>query len=394
VTLHFKPRRIDAPIFRLGGVCDHAVCNMINLFPGAALLPIPIGATRQEIVAQPIPLLIEAMSQEHRQRLAVCSVALVLGTGGLTAIFFDVRDRLLDFLRRNPVLGGTLITCHGETFIVWIKTGVPHPRPLSTSAFFSVVTDGKILVYDRAVTARPGYFLTTAPPMRVDLEILDWGPDPDGRIAAWLVGMRCGDYFRRNQRGTLRANVEAWTAFLAKRLQPDLQYRRSDRSFLSRSPDSGTWLVVGDSAVVNRMMETVRTAPIGPETGKAIIDDRCVISTLLPKLRAALQADPVAADPFVGLFLCEAVVPSKGSNFTLKEFYAAYDQLRQIRGWPPFSDWDLGKATRRLLAGPPYLKRVSKSIPRNNGNNDGYRGFAIHLPATLSTPEEASVAAA
>jgi hypothetical protein len=32
------------------------------------------------------------------------------------------------------------------------------------------------------------------------------------------------------------------------------------------------------------------------------------------------------------------------------------------------------------MAAPPFLKRVSKSIARANGHNDGYRGFGIRLP--------------
>ena len=103
---------------------------------------------------------------------------------------------------------------------------------------------------------------------------------------------------------------------------------------------------------------------------------------------------PTLVDHFVGLFADEAVHADKWGNFTLKEFYTAYEQLRQTRGWPGFSNWDLGKAVRRLMAGPLYLKRVSKSIPRENGNNDGDRGFAIHLPADVAFAEEENVTAA
>lgn len=367
------------PIHRVEGVVDNATANLFSVFKWSVLIPVPLGTTTQDIRLMPVPLRTEAMSPQNRHRLSISSIAVALGVGSLKAICFEARNHLLEFLRRNAVLAGTLITCHGRSFIIWIEADVPHRIPLSIS-HFSVMTDGKVLVYDRGVTGAPSYFLTTARPVRVDLEALDWGPDADGQIAAWLTSLRHGEFFRRNRRGAMRADVGAWTDYLARRLKSDLQYRRSDRSFLARNPDFGTWTPIGETSVVSRIMETVRIAPIGPEAAKTAMDEKWIVSMLLPKLRAARQADPVPADPFLAEFLGEAVVPQKGASFTLGELYGAYDRLRAVRGWPSFSRWDLGKSLRRLMAEPPYLKRISKSVHRENGSNDGYRGFAIRLP--------------
>jgi hypothetical protein len=138
----------------------------------------------------------------------------------------------------------------------------------------------------------------------------------------------------------MTADVGAWTDFLARRLKADLQYNRSDRCFLARGAKSGGWIAMGDAAVASRVIEMVRSAPVGPEAAKAGIGDQWVVSKLLPRLRAALIADLAPADPFVRLFLQEAIVAEKKLNFTLKEFCLAYDHMRQIRGWPAFSHWN------------------------------------------------------
>jgi hypothetical protein len=379
------PQRVDSPIYRLGGICDSAAANLLSVFTGFALIPIRLGATYQEIRGQPVGLLSETMSPEHHQRLAVSSIAVALGIGGLLAVLLDGRDHLMDFLCRNPVLGGTLITGHGATFVIWIVADRPHRRPLSTSRF-SVVTEGKVMAFDRTATAKASYFLTVATPIKADLEALDWGPDPDGQIAAWLVSLRYGEFFRRNRRGATKANAEPWTAYLVKHLKPVLRCNAGDRSFEQRDGQSGEWSFLGNAAVVARIREVIRTATIGPETAKANINEKWILSMVLPGLRAALYQDAPLVDHFVALFADEAISEEKRANFTFHEFYIAYEQLRQLRGWPSFSPWDLGKAMRRFMAAPPRHKRISKSLARDNGNNDGFRGFAIHLPGeALST---------
>src|SRR5258708_1025642 len=116
-----SPQRIDSAIYRLDGICDQATANVLSVFKGFRLVPIPIGASAMEVRSQAVALAAEAMSAEHHQRLAVSSIAVALGVSGLVAILFPQRDYLMAFLGRNPALGKTLITWHGRTFGIWIK---------------------------------------------------------------------------------------------------------------------------------------------------------------------------------------------------------------------------------------------------------------------------------
>ena len=76
-----------------------------------------------------------------------------------------------------------------------------------------------------------------------------------------------------------------------------------------------------------RVDNFIRTAPVGPESAKAAIGQKWIVSTVLPRLRTALYAAPPMVDQFVGLFADEAIRAEKRANFTFHEFYLAYEQL-------------------------------------------------------------------
>jgi len=86
-----------------------------------------------------------------KSRLAVSShIAAVLGqrSCGLFAIRFQTVQKVVDFIQRNPKLGGTLLTKRLNETFVWLRANLPHPSNHDGPGFAVRMTGG-VPVYSR-----------------------------------------------------------------------------------------------------------------------------------------------------------------------------------------------------------------------------------------------------
>jgi hypothetical protein len=364
---------MDTPLTAEPGSLDYASANLMQVFSGCLLVAIPIGAHPSNI---PVPLAPEADSTGHKSRLATNSIAVLLGprSNGLFAIRFADRNELALFLERNPASQQTLIMEHAEGAVVWHRTTTAFPQPLQLSSL-SVTMTGNLLIYDRAALQCRDAFLNIGEIKAVELSALDWGPDPDGKIAAWLAVLTHGEFFRRGGRGQLAPNSQAWRAYLAARLKPTTAFDTRSRQFYHKAAGIG-WQPLTDAQLRDELRRLVHVAPVGTAEARARLTDEW-LSRLCARLKSSLATQLQIIEDRLRAYMQQRVIKEPGANMTNAELFADYEAHCNQAGQSSLSPMKFKMLIGQVLRAESWRAGYSKSIRRPAGQQNGWRGLRL-----------------
>ena len=352
-------------------VLDHALANLLEVFADYSLVPIPPGVSAGQV---PVPSPAEASSSGYRSRRVVSNIAVLLGarSGGLLAIQFQQEAELAAFLERNPGSQHTLITEHAEGAIIWHQADTTHRLPLEGPGF-RVRMSGLVQVFERNAVRRVDAFIHHAPPTRVDLEKLHWGMAEDGRLDVWLTRLRHGEFFGRTKRGRPVPRMNVWSQLLARQLRTRLAYEKREHEFYEATAD-GEWQILGDAELRARLREQIAAAPVAPAPLKALLTDEH-LACLIRRLQTSLATRLPLAEARLRSFALEHLISERGASVTTAEIYMAL--VEDQRGRPLIPTTTFRRMIGRVLAEEPWRRSKSNSIPRESGQQHGYRGLRL-----------------
>ncbi|MBP7826894.1 MAG: hypothetical protein KA236_10130 [Verrucomicrobia bacterium] len=354
------------------GVLDHVLANLGNIFDRRQLVAVPRGVSPDAATA---PLLTESNSPEYLRRLATSSIAVSLGGHpGLTAIQFKDRPGLDAFLARNPACAESLVTAHDGALIIWIRAVTAHRAPLDLPQLH-VQMAGKIMVFDRQALQSRDEFLNLAGIQTVDLYSLDWGQDADGPVAAWLTTLTHGQFVRRTPRGRIVPKRDAWLDFLRRRLKATTAFDRATGRFWQR-PNGDTWQPRDAQQLTGEIRQLVISAPIPGVLAHTWCDDEWLAGMLRCLRRVLVSEVPFAVD-LLRTFVREALILAPGQDVTVAELNAAFLRYCRERTLPLIAQGVFQKLIPKVLSESPWGRAKSKSVRRESGAQNGFRGIAL-----------------
>ncbi len=371
LTNNMNPIPITDRLISNPGQFDPALANLLHYFRNGVLLP--VGANPD---MEPAPLATEWDSPGYQSRLVTNNIAVVLGARSdkLLGIQFADRTHLGEFLMRNPDCRRTLITVHAAGPVVWQQAATNFGAPIDLPGLRVRMT-GHLLIYDR--TALPGrdFFLNLATITTIDLAAINWGPDPDGRIAAWHAHLAQGEFFRRGGRGQMIPNAQAWRAYLAARLKSRFCYESRERQFYRRV-NGNAWQPVPDEQMRDEIRRLTAAAPVGTAEAKSRLTDE-FLGRLGSRLKSSLATQLQFAEDRVRAFAEDCLVKGAGANVTNAELAAAFTEYCRQTGQPPLSAKKFRILIGRLLRGERWCRCYSKSVKRPGGDQNGWRGVQL-----------------
>ena len=363
----------ENPLTAGTGFLDHAARSLVQAFQGCLLLPVRPGVAPDSV---PLPLATETNSAANVSQFATNSIAVVLGNRcrGLLALRFEGEAALNAFLKRNPVSRSTLITAHSGQLIIWHRTEVAHRTNLQIPGL-TVLMRGNVLIHDRAALQCRDALLNISEISAVELSALEWGPDPDGIIAAWLAVLTHGEFFRRGGRGQMIPNTHGWRSYLAARLKPTAAYETRSRQFYHFSTGDD-WQALTDAQMRDELHRLVRAAPVGSAEARARVTDEW-LSLLCRRLRSSLATQLPAIGDRLCVYLQQHLVVEPGANVTNGELFEDFDAHCKETGQPSLSPMKFKVLIGQVLRGESWRVGYSKSITRPGGQQNGWRGVRL-----------------
>jgi hypothetical protein len=359
-------------------ILDHTTATLISVLPPSNLIPVPAGIDPAEVAG---PIQDEAAQPSHLARLSTSSIAVKLGTtDGLLAARFRNEGAMERFLAANPRARATLATGHGDATILWWRSPNPYLGSLELPDVL-VRMSGNLLVFNRFRATAKDRILHLASPQLVDLESIDWGADPEGRIDSWLARVRHGPFSLPDARGSLRFNRSAWRHYLARRLRGVLVFEPHALQF-HRATADGNFAPVTEDQVTEELCRLARAAPVDSR-GVAPIITSTRLRGLVRLLRADLQADLGLAEARFREFALDRVVRSAGGTVTTQEMYTAFLEQCESEGRPTLPAGVFRRLGTRILAESPWRLALSHSIQRASGGCRGYRNVKLDPAGAL-----------
>lgn len=373
--MSFNPTPISAPLKATHGLLDYAAANLLAAFKGCLLTPIPSDTDPDHI---PVPFLTETSKPEFNAKLTTQSVAVSLGprSSGLIGIKVAGIAGLSEFLARNVSCEETLITDHDGGAIIWLHATTAHRAPLDLPNLQLRMT-GNLLVFDRQALRCRDEFLNINEIKAADLLSLDWGPDPDGRVAAWLATLSHGDFVRRPQRGRIHPRRDPWRDYLLRRLKPTTAFDRATGGFWRRL-NGEVWQPLNEQQLIGEIRQQVVSAPVPGAQAHSWCNDEW-LAGMLRYLRRALVGEVPFAVNHLRAFARGALVLSPGRDVTVRELYAAFSRFCRERQFPLMSPAAFQKQIPKVLNEPPWGRAKSKSVQRASRSQNGFRGLVLRL---------------
>jgi hypothetical protein len=209
----------------------------------------------------------------------------------------------------------------------------------------------------------------------VDLYALDWGPDPDGQIAAWLVTLTHGEFVRRTQRGRILPQRDAWRDYLVRRLKATTAFDRATGGFWRRL-NGEVWQPLNEQQLIGEVRQQVVSAPV-PGIQAHSWCDREWLAGMLRYLRRVLVSEVPFAVNHLRTFVRGALIAAPRQDVTVPELCAAFMRYCRERELPVLPKGVFQQLIVRVMKESPWHRSKSKSVTRLTGAQNGFRGIAL-----------------
>ncbi len=152
------------------------------------------------------------------------------GEQGLMGLTFFREESLTEFLAKNAVLSGILVTRYQQTFVAWLKP-INRLPPNGTSEEGAIISDGLVPVYAPAGAPWCCSLYQYGSPVDVDLHELIFPGRLRDLFDSWVLREKFGSPFIGG-RGRLKPNTKYWANLIMKML--DLRLNQVAGLFLVR----------------------------------------------------------------------------------------------------------------------------------------------------------------
>ena len=365
------------------GLMDPKTRSVLQAFTGCVLTPVRPGLNPDSV---PVPLAEEAASNSYRARLAVDSVAVVLGgrSDGLFAMEFDNEAEFQTFLARNPDSRETLITSHRGRPVVWHRTKVAHSISLPGPGL-RVEFSGSRMVLNRIGLDQEDVILNHATPTRMSPESIHWPDRFRGAVDLWLTRLRYGDLFRHTSGGHRVPRSMAWLYLLTRRLRRTAAYENREQQFFRRVAKD-QWVALSEAQFVDLLHQEAMANLTHEATAQPLLTEE-FLRGLLRWLRVSLADRLPIARAQLRTFARRQLDVEPGSSATTAEIYDRYLCDCQERNVPSLASTTFRRCIGHVLAEAPWFRSRSNSIPRASGHQHGFRGLRLRSALTGTTPD-------